>query len=225
MRHAVAILTAAGVLMAVVLGTRLAVLRTKEAQTTVHFCGYTDYWMVDPPTGASISSILHFPREARFTVQNHTVRSVVSIWPGSRLQFRGTAANIQVIPQMQATLGPTAVIPMSVALKGAEHGEWRVLMPVSNLRFEIWVEKIIGEGSDVRFRERPPSSSSEVDRQRVDPRTTPQNIASAILRSRQWMGVRFRSSPNSSSTNSSKAQHHCARGVLIHETQNEPPHP
>jgi hypothetical protein len=146
MRHRLALVTAAGMLMAIVMVARLTNTQTKDAQMTVQFCGYTDYWMVDPPTRISLSSTIHFPREARFTVQNHSARSVVSIWPDSRLQFRGPATNTQVIPQMHATLGPTAAVPISVALRGAEHGEWRLLVPVSDLRFEIWIEKVIGRG-------------------------------------------------------------------------------
>jgi hypothetical protein len=122
-----------------------------RARIKVSYRGYQDYWTFPRPEGelgVSSRSIEHWPREAKFAITRDLPEgSVLAIWPGSRLEFKQPKRCFKVRPGFQAVVAGSGAMEMEVPLTGAERGQWRVLVPVSDLRFLGHVEKWIGRGA------------------------------------------------------------------------------
>ncbi len=133
------------VAMALLIGALLG--RSREAPIRITFQGYDDYWETRfSPLDASRPPMLHCPREARFMVKNQAP-GVIGIWAGARLEFKQPAKLVDVVPGCQGALAPEAVMHMIVVLTGTERGQWRILVPFSEMRLLMHVEHWIGMGT------------------------------------------------------------------------------
>jgi hypothetical protein len=134
-----------GTLTALLIGALLS--RIDNAGVKISFRGYEDYWGTDHPVlNAGSPEILHWPREARFMLKNR-IDGVVGLWAGSRLEFKQPPGIVDVVPRCQGALGPQGEMGMTVALSGAERGQWRILVPVSDFRLLAHVETWVGRGA------------------------------------------------------------------------------
>ena len=77
----------------------------------------------------------------------NNVPGVIRIWSGARLESKQSAGNVHVLPGCHGVMAAQATMEMTFALTGAERGQWRILVPISDLRLFVHVEKWIGEGA------------------------------------------------------------------------------
>ena len=119
----------------------------REAGVKITFRGYQDYWETkSSPPDAGRPEMLHWPREVRFMVKNQ-MPGLIGIWPGARLESKPSAGIGNVVPGCQGVMAAQATMEMTFALTGAGRGQWRILIPISDLRLLLQVEKWIGDGA------------------------------------------------------------------------------
>lgn len=97
---------------------------------------------------------------------------MIGIWPGSRLEFRNPTRRLDVVPGFQGVLAPETAMNVTVALTGAERGQWRILdtrlrSPVFRARREL-----ARTGRYFRLDKGASETVAKMDRQRVGERAS-----------------------------------------------------
>jgi hypothetical protein len=112
------------------------------ASLEIRYISFDDYWGGPMP-----------PREGLFMVRNKR-KGLVKIWGPLRVEFKNGNNTPLVGGPFGMVLPRHHQASVGVPLTGTEHGEWRVLVPVSDYRVVSFLENKPGCGTVAAFLDR-----------------------------------------------------------------------